>query len=60
MKKANFCIIGIEGEEAQIRGIEQNFNKIIEENFLKLRKDTSIHTEAHRIPSRKENSDVLS
>lgn len=32
-----------EGEEFQLYGIYQTFNKIIEENVPKLRKDISIH-----------------
>jgi hypothetical protein len=31
-----------EGEESQLDGINQTFNKVIEENLPKLRTDTSI------------------
>ncbi|KAL6039464.1 hypothetical protein STEG23_034280, partial [Scotinomys teguina] len=40
MKRPNLRIIGIqEGEEYQLKGIENIFNKIIEENFLNLKKE---------------------
>ena len=42
-KELDLWIIGIDkGEEFRANGIDQNFNKIIEENFLKFRKDTPI------------------
>ena len=38
MKRTNLRIIGIEeGEEIQLKGTENIFNKIIEENFPNLR-----------------------
>ena len=33
MKKQNLAIIGIEGEDSQIKGPDDIFNKHIEENF---------------------------
>ena len=39
IRRPNLQIIGIEeGEESQVYGLDQIFNKIIEENFPKLRK----------------------
>ena len=41
MKRPNLRIIGVEeGEELQLKGPENIFNKIIEENFPNLKKDT--------------------
>ena len=43
IKKPNLRIIGIEeGEEWQIKGPENIFNKIIEESFSNLKKDIPI------------------
>lgn len=55
MKEPNFQFIGIDnGEESQITSIDQFFNKIIKENFPKLRKHTYLQIqEAHRTPNRK-------
>ena len=40
MKRPTLRKIGIEeGEEAQLKNIENIFNKIIEENFLNLKKN---------------------
>ena len=40
MKRPNLRIIGVEeGEELQLEGLENIFNKIIEENFPNLKKD---------------------
>ena len=40
MKRLNLTIIGIEeGEEAQVKGTENIFNEIIEENFTALPKE---------------------
>ena len=51
MKIPNLRIIGIKGEELQLKGTENIFNKIIEENFPNLRKDISRKVqEAYRIP----------
>ena len=41
MKRPNWRIIGVkEEEELQLKGTENVFNKIIEENFPNLDKDT--------------------
>ena len=52
MRRPNLWIKGIdEGEDSQANGIKQIFNRIIEENFPKLREDLSIEIqEAHRTP----------
>jgi hypothetical protein len=48
MKKPNLKIIGIEGEEeAQVKGTENIFNKIIEENFPILTKEIPIKYRKH-------------
>ncbi|CAH7484839.1 AABR07011733.1 [Phodopus roborovskii] len=54
MKRPNLRIIGIEeGEEAQLKGAENIFNKIIEENFPNLKKDMPMKVqEAYRTPNR--------
>jgi hypothetical protein len=54
MKRMNLRITGIEEEEdSQIQGQESIFNKIIEENFLNLKKDIPINVqEAYRTPNR--------
>jgi hypothetical protein len=54
MKRTNLRIIGIEeGEETQVKGTENVFNKIIEENFPNLNKEMPIkEQEAHRTPNR--------
>jgi hypothetical protein len=38
MKRCKLRIIGIEGEKSQLQGLENTFNKIIEENLLTERK----------------------
>lgn len=49
MKLPNLPIVGIvKEEESQVNGIHQTFNKIIEENVLKLRKETHIQIEELR------------
>lgn len=49
MKLSNLPIVGIvKEEESQVNGIHQTFNKIIEENVLKLRKETHIQIEELR------------
>lgn len=56
MKRPNLRIIGIqEGEEFQLQGPENIINRIIEENFLHLKKEMpiSIH-EVCRTPNRLE------
>ncbi|KAL6076002.1 hypothetical protein STEG23_007609 [Scotinomys teguina] len=54
MKRSNIRIIGIEeGEEYQLKGTENIFNKIIEENFPNLKKEPPIKIqEAYRTPKR--------
>ncbi|KAL6049826.1 hypothetical protein STEG23_009929 [Scotinomys teguina] len=54
MKRPNIRIIGIEeGEEYQLKGTENIFNKIIEENFPNLKKEPPIKIqEAYRTPNR--------
>jgi hypothetical protein len=43
MKTPNLRIIGIEeGEDSKFKGLENIFNKIIEENFLNLKKEMAI------------------
>ena len=50
MKRPNLRIIGVEeGEELQLKGTENIFNKIIEENFPNLKKDIPMQVqEAYR------------
>ncbi|ERE81283.1 Transposase, L1 containing protein [Cricetulus griseus] len=57
MKRQNLRIIGIEeGEEIQLKGTENIFNKIIEENFPNLQKDMPMKLqEAYRTPNRLEH-----
>ncbi|KAL6065661.1 hypothetical protein STEG23_028022 [Scotinomys teguina] len=52
MKRSNLRIIGIEkGEEYQLKGTENIFNKIIEENFPNLKKEMLMKVqEAYRTP----------
>jgi hypothetical protein len=43
-KSPNLRIIGIkEGDDSQLKGLENIFNKIIEENFPNLKKDVLIN-----------------
>lgn len=42
MGSANLLIIGMDEEKSQVNGIDQTFSNVIEENYSKLRKDTSI------------------
>ena len=53
MKRPNLKIIGIEeGEESELKGPENIFNKIIEENFPNLKKEMPINVqEAYRTPN---------
>ena len=53
MKRPNLKIIGIEeGEESQLNGSENIFNKIIEENFPNLKEEMVINVqEAYRTPN---------
>ena len=54
MKRPNLRIIGIEeGEDLQLKGPENIFNKIIEENFPNLKKELPIKVlEAYRTPNK--------
>ena len=54
MKRPNLRIIGIEGsKDSQLKGSENFFNKIIEENFPKLNKMMAVNVqEAYRRPNR--------
>ena len=54
MKRKKLRIIGVEeGKELQLKGPENIFNKIIEENFLNLKKDIPMKIqEAYRTPNR--------
>jgi hypothetical protein len=46
MKRSNLRIIGIEeGNDSQIKGPENTFNKIIEEKFLNLKKEMAINVQ---------------
>ena len=53
MKRQNLKIIGIEeSEDSQLKGPENIFNKIIEENFTSLKKEMAIKVqEAFRTPN---------
>ena len=53
MKRSNLKIIGIEeGEESQLKGPENIFNKIIEENFPNLKEEMVINVqEAYITPN---------
>ncbi|ERE69936.1 LINE-1 type transposase domain-containing protein 1 [Cricetulus griseus] len=57
VKRPNLRIIGIEeGEETLLKGTENIFNKIIEENFPNLQKDMPMKVqEAYRTPNRLDN-----
>ena len=54
MKRSNLRIIRIEkNEDSQLKGSENVFNKIIEENFPNLKKELNINTQkAHRTPNK--------
>ena len=54
VKRLNLRIIGIEeGEEIQLKGRENIFNRIIKENFPNLQKDMPMKVqEAYRTPNR--------
>jgi chromosome segregation ATPase len=53
IKRPNLRIMGIEGEEVQVKGIHNIFNKIIIEIFPNLEKTMPIHLqEASRTPNR--------
>ena len=54
MKRPNLRIIGIEeNKDSQLKGPENVFNKIIEENFPNLKKEMDIKVqEAYRTPNK--------
>jgi hypothetical protein len=54
MKRPNLRIIGIEeNKDSQLKGLENVFNKIMEENFLNLKKEMDIKVqEAYRTPNK--------
>ena len=54
MKRPNLRIIGIEeNEDSQLKGPENVFNKIIEENFPNLKKEMDIkEQEDYRTPNK--------
>jgi hypothetical protein len=54
MKRANIAILGIgKGEESQLQGTENIFNKIIEENFCNVKNEMPINIqEAYKTPIR--------
>jgi hypothetical protein len=54
MKRTNLRIIGIEeNKDSQLKGPENYFNKIIEENLPNLRKEVAIKVqEAYRTPNK--------
>ena len=53
IKRPNLRIIGVEEEELQLKGPENIFNKIIEENFSNLNKEIPMKVqEAYRTPNR--------
>jgi hypothetical protein len=54
MRRPNFRIIGIEeSKDSQLKGSENIFNKIIEENFPNLKKEIPINIEEpYRTPNR--------
>ena len=50
MKRQNLRIIGIEeNADSQLKGPENVFNKIIEENFSNLKKEIDIKVQEHQI-----------
>ena len=55
MKRIYLPIIDIDEGEFKVNGTDYNFNRIIEENYPKLRKDVSIETlEAHETSSKQD------
>jgi hypothetical protein len=54
MRRPNLSIIGIgESKDAQLKGLVNIFNKIIEENFPKLKREMPMNTqEVYRAPNR--------
>ena len=61
MKRQNLRIMGVEEEEFQLKGPENIFNKILEENFLNLKKDILMKVkEAYRTPNRLDKKNIPS
>ena len=56
MRRPNQRLIGVdENEDFQLKGPENIFNKIIEENFLNLKKEMPMNIqEAYRTPNRQD------
>jgi hypothetical protein len=52
MKKPNLRIIGIEGEESQVKNPESIFYQITEEKFPNIRKEMYLKVQVYRTPSR--------
>jgi hypothetical protein len=54
MSRPNLRIIGVdENEDFQLKGLENIFNKIIEENFPNIKKDMPMNIqEAYKTPNR--------
>ena len=53
IKRRTLRIVGVEEEELQLNGLENIFNKIIEENFPTLKEDIPMKVhEAYRTPNR--------
>jgi hypothetical protein len=53
MKRPNLRILRIENKYSQLKGPENVFNKIIEENFPNLKKEMAIKVqEAYRTPNK--------
>ena len=60
-KKPSLRIIGIEGEELQLKGTENLFNKVIEENFSNLKRNMLMKVqEAYRTPKTLDQKKVSS
>ena len=60
MKRPNLRISVEEGEELKLKGPENIFNKIIEENFPNLKKDIPMKAqEAYRTPNRLDQKNPL-
>ena len=52
IKHMNICLIGVpEGEEREKRGVENEFDEVMAENFPKLKKGTDFQVqESKRVP----------
>lgn len=52
MKKPNLRIMELEGEEPQLKGLENIYKKIVEENFPNIKREMTIKAqEAYRTPN---------